>query len=60
MVVLLINEGNADTNSLKIKEKIKDQTGNNVEIMVPLKYLSILCRTLETPLINHELILDQN
>ena len=60
MVALLINEGNANTNSLKIKEKIKGQTGNNVEIMVPLKYLSILCRTLETPLINREIILDQN
>ena len=32
------------------------QTGNNgtkiVEIMVPLKYLSNFCRTLEMPLIN--------
>ena len=38
------NEGNADTNSFKINEKITGQTGDNstknVEIMVPLKYLN--------------------
>ena len=38
------NAANANTDSFKIKEKITDQTGDggtkNVEIMVPLKYLS--------------------
>ena len=42
------------------KTKITGQTGNNgnidnVEIMVPLKYLSIFWRTLEMPLINCEI-----
>ena len=38
------NAANATTNSFKVKEKITGETGNNgtknVEIMVPLKYLS--------------------
>ena len=42
---------NADTNSFKIKKKITGQTGSNgtknVEIMVPLKYLSNFRRTLQ-------------
>ena len=47
------NEGNIDTNLLKIKEKITGQIGDNVtknvEIMVPLKYLSVFLRNLEMP-----------
>ena len=50
---------NADTNSFKIKEKITGQTGSNgtknVEIMVPLKYLSNFWRTLQMPLINFKI-----
>ena len=56
------NTDNADTNSFIIKEKITGQTGingaKNVEIMVPLKYLSNFWRTLEMPLINYEISLD--
>ena len=43
----------------KFKQQIKEQTGNSgtkdVEIMVPLKYLSNFWRTLEMPLINCEI-----
>ena len=43
----------------KFKEKITGQTDNSgtkdVEIMVPLKYLSNFWRTLEMPLINCEI-----
>ena len=46
------------TDSFKFKAKIIGETGNNgtkgVEIMVPLKYLSNIWRTLEMPLINCE------
>ena len=46
------------TDSFNFKAKITGQTGDdvikNVEIMVPLKYLSIFWRTLEMPLINCE------
>ena len=46
------------TDSFKFKAKITVQTGNggtkDVEIMVPLKYLSNFWRTLEMPLINCE------
>ena len=46
------------TDSFKFKAKITCQTGNDgtkdVEIMVPLKYLSNFWRTLEMPLINCE------
>ena len=46
------------TDSFNFKVKIKGQTRNNgtkdVEIMVPLKYLSNFWRTLEMPLINCE------
>ena len=46
------------TDSFNFKVKMTDQTGNdgtiNVEIMVPLKYLSNFWRTLEMSLINCE------
>ena len=55
---------NAITDSFKIKEKITGQTGNNgrkdVEIMVPLNYLSHFWRTFEMPLINCAVNLDLN
>ena len=57
------NGANA-TDSFNFKTKITGQTNDNgridVEIMVPLKYLSNFWRTLEMPLINYEieLILD--
>ena len=52
------NENNA-TDSFNFKAKITGQTNDdgeidNVEIMVPLKYLSSFWRTLEIPLINCE------
>ena len=45
--------------SFKSKVKITGKTPNNgntkdVEVIVPLKYLSNFCRTLEIPLINCE------
>ena len=44
------------TDSLNYKTKITGQTGDNgtkeVEIMVPLKYLNKVLRTLEMPFIN--------
>ena len=51
----------ADSESFKSKVKIKGNTPNNnntkdVEIIVPLKYLSNLWRTLKMPLINCEVI----
>ena len=55
--IVNFNEAN-DTNSLNFKTKITDQTNNNgiinVEIMIALKYLSNIWRTLEMPLINCE------
>ena len=46
------------TDSFNFKLKMTGQTGNdgtkNVEIMVPLKYLSNFWRTLEMPVINCE------
>ena len=49
------------TDSFTFKAKITDQTGDDgtkdVEIMVPLKYLSNFWRTLEMPLINCEVSL---
>ena len=49
---------NNTTDSFKFKAKITGQTENNgtkdVEIMVPLKYLSNFWRTIEMPLINCE------
>ena len=45
-----------DNVSFKSKQKITDKTGKDgikdVQIMVPWKYLSNLCRTLEMSLIN--------
>ena len=50
---------NINSISLKFKEKITGQTGNDVrkdaEIMVALKYLSNFWRTLEIPLSNCEI-----
>ena len=49
-------DANNTTDSFKLKAKITGRTGNggtkDVEIMVPLKYLSNFWRTLEMPLIN--------
>ena len=56
--IIDFNEANV-TDSLNFKEKILGQTGDDgtkdVEILVPLKYLSNLWRTLEMPLINCEI-----
>ena len=55
--IIIFAENNL-TDSFNFKAKITVQTGNNgtkdVEIMVPLKYLSDFSRTLEIPLINCE------
>ena len=55
--IIIFSEDNI-TDSFKFKAKITGQTGNDgtkdVEIIVPLKYLSNFCRTLEMPLINCE------
>ena len=56
------NNNLANSESFKSKIKITGKTANNgnekdVEIMVPLKYLSIFWRTLEIPLINCEVSL---
>ena len=56
--IVMFNEAN-DTDSLNFKSKIIGKTNDdgdieNVEIMVPLKYLSNFWRTLEMPLINCE------
>ena len=53
------NDNLADSESFKSKIKITRKTPNNgntndVEIIVPLKYLSKFWRTLEMPLINCE------
>ena len=61
MLALLLIISAADNNSasIKFRQEIRDKTGNNgtkyVEIMIPLKYLSIFWRTLETPLVNFEI-----
>ena len=56
-VIIIFSEDNI-TDSFKFKAKIIGQTGDDgtkdVEIMVPLKYLSNCWRTLEMPLINCE------
>ena len=58
---IIIFDANNLTDSFKFKAKITVQTGNDgtkdVEIMVPLKYLSNFWRTLEMPLINCEISL---
>ena len=55
---IIVFDVNNITDSFKFKAKITGQTGNNgtkdVEIMVPLKYLSNFWRTLEMRLINCE------
>ena len=55
--IIIFAEGNL-TDSFNFKTKITSRTGNggtkDVEIMVPLKYLSNFWRTLEMPLINCE------
>ena len=55
---IIVFDVNNTTDSFKFKAKITGQTGNDgtkdVEIMVPLKYLSNFWRTLEMPLINCE------
>ena len=55
---IVIFDVNNTTDSFKFKAKITGKTGNNgtkdVEIMVPLKYLSNFRRTVEMPLINCE------
>ena len=54
----------ADSISFKFKSSITDNTNNagiaNVNIVVPLKYLSNFWRTLEMPLINCEVTLHLN
>ena len=57
------NENLTDSESFKYKLKISGKTPNNgntkdVEIIVPLKYLSNFWRTLEMPLINCEVNLE--
>ena len=57
------NDNMADSESFKYKVKITGKTPddgntNNVEIIVPLKYLSTFWRTLEMPLINCEVNLE--
>ena len=54
-----LNDNLTDSQSLKSKVEITGKTPNNgntknVEIIVPLKYLSTFWRTLEMPLINCE------
>ena len=54
-------DDNNNSASFKFKQKITGQTGNDgrkdVEIMVPLRYLSNFWRTIEMPLINCEISL---
>ena len=56
--IINFNEDN-NTDSFNFKNKLTGQTNDdgiiNVEIMVPLKYLSNFWRTLEMPLINCEI-----
>ena len=58
--IIIFGDNNL-TNSFNFKVKFTGQTGDNgrkdVEIMVPLKYLSNFWRTLEMPLINCEVSL---
>ena len=55
ITILQYNTNNTST-SFKFKQQITGQTGNggtkDVEIMIPLKYLSNFWRALEMPLIN--------
>ena len=59
-VITDFNADNGTTDLLKIKEKIGNNGTKNVEIMVPLKYLSNFWRTLEMSLINCEINLNLN
>ena len=57
------NDNITESESFKSKIKITGKTPDdgdtkNVEIVVPLKYLSNFWKTLEMPLINCEIILD--
>ena len=55
---IIVFDVNNVTDSFNFRAKITGETGNNgtkdIEIMVPLKYLSNFWRTLEMPLINCE------
>ena len=55
-----LNDFPGNSASFKFKQKVTGSTGNdgtkNVEIMVPLKYLSNFWRTLEMTLINFKII----
>ena len=57
--IIDVNVANTVTNSFKFKQQITCETGNggtkDVDIIVPLKYLSILWRAIEMPLINCEI-----
>ena len=59
--IIYFPDDNNNSASFKFKQKITGQTGNDgrkdVEIMVPLKYLSNFWRTLEMSLINCEISL---
>ena len=59
--IIYFPDDNNNSASFKFKQKITGQTGNDgrkdVEIMVPLKYLSNFWRTLKMPLINCEISL---
>ena len=59
--IIYFPDDNNNSASFKFKQKITRQTVNgdtkDVEIMVPLKYLSNFWRTLEMPLINCEISL---
>ena len=63
-VIIDFTEANATTDSFVLKQKLTDQTCSNgtenVEIMVPLIYLSNFGRTLEMPLVIYEIIFDLN
>ena len=58
------NAGNATNNLFKIKEKVTGKTGSsgtkNVELMVPLKYLTNFWRTLKMSFINCQINLNLN
>ena len=58
---IIVFTNNNLTDSFDLKVKMTGQTGDNgtknVEIMVPLKYLSNFWRTLQMPLINCEITL---
>ena len=54
------NIGNSFNFKVKMTGQIGDDGTKNVEIMVPLAYLSTFWRTLELPLINSEINLISN